>query len=97
MLGEAATWKECSVGEVDLQSDPHASQESVAAVLGFLVADASSENNTLWGVVENLGFLCFECDTCNQVSSTQTILAVHKMCTMNKAARNSNAVFHHDT
>ena len=68
MLDEAATWKESSVGEVDLRSDPHASQESVAAVLGFLVADARSENDTPWGVLENLGFVCFldpqlECDT----------------------------------
>ncbi|CAL1156333.1 unnamed protein product [Cladocopium goreaui] len=39
MLDETATWKESSVGEVDLRSDPHASQESVLAVLGFLVAD----------------------------------------------------------
>ena len=46
MLNEAATWKESSVGEVDFQSDPHASQESVAAVLGFLVADSSSENDS---------------------------------------------------
>ena len=59
MLDETATWKESSVGEVDLRSDPHASQESVAAVLRFLVADARSEYDTVWGVVEEFGFSLF--------------------------------------
>lgn len=39
MLNESSTWWESSVGEVDLRSDPNASQESVSAVLKFLMTD----------------------------------------------------------
>ena len=101
MLGETATWKESSVGEVDLRSDPHASQESVAAVLGFLVADARSEYDTVWGVVEE--FLVFFVSWIHRsnlipaIRCPAPILVTAQVCTMNEAAKSSDTVFHHDT
>lgn len=40
MLDDNSGWRETELGEVDLRSDPHASQQSVAAMLQFLLTDA---------------------------------------------------------
>ena len=51
MLNESSTWWESSVGEVDLRSDPNASQESVSAVLKFLMTDAWFGGSSFAGVL----------------------------------------------